>query len=60
MNIFLERVDNEENYEQEMHGSLTISPWTNGLHFFMHFHEWKVLYFDLNFNEVCSLGSNWQ
>ena len=26
----------------------------------MHFHEWKVLYFDLNFNEVCSSGSNWQ
>ena len=26
----------------------------------MHFHEWKVLYFDSNFIEVCSQGSNWQ
>ena len=26
----------------------------------MHFHEWKVLYFDLNFIEMCSQGSNWQ
>ena len=29
-------------------------------HFYMHFHEWKVLYFDSNFTEVCSWGSNWQ
>ena len=26
----------------------------------MHFHEWKVLYFDKNFTEVCSQWSNWQ
>ena len=26
----------------------------------MHFREWKVLYFDQNFIEVCSRGSNWQ
>ena len=29
-------------------------------HFQMHFHEWKILYFDKNFTEVCSSGSNWQ
>ena len=29
-------------------------------HFHMHFLEWKVLYFDLNFTEVCSQGFNWQ
>ena len=22
--------------------------------------EWKVLYFDSNFTDVCSYGSNWQ
>ena len=26
----------------------------------MHFREWKVLYFDQNFTEVCSYGSDWQ
>ena len=26
----------------------------------MHFHEWNILYFDSNFIEVCSWGSNWQ
>ena len=26
----------------------------------MHFCEWKVLYFDRNFTEVCSYESNWQ
>ena len=26
----------------------------------MHFHEWKILYFDLNFTEICSWGSNSQ
>ena len=26
----------------------------------MHFHEWKVLYFDSNFNEVCLYESDWQ
>ena len=26
----------------------------------MHFREWKVLYFDYNFTEVCSWESNWQ
>ena len=26
----------------------------------MHFREWKILYFDYNFNDVCSQGSNWQ
>ena len=26
----------------------------------MHFHEWKVLYFDSKFTEVCSQKSNWQ
>ena len=35
------------------------APWTKWLPFLrrsfqMHFHEWKVLYFDQNFNEVCS------
>ena len=29
-------------------------------YFQMHFREWKVLYFDTNFTEVCSLGFNWQ
>ena len=28
--------------------------------FQMHFLEWKFLYDDLNFTEVCSLRSNWQ
>ena len=42
-----------------------ISPWTKWpklrrRHFQMHFHEWKVLYFDSNFTEVCSWKSNWQ
>ena len=36
-----------------------ISPWTKWLpfrrrYFHMHFSEWKVLYFDYNFTEVCS------
>ena len=36
-----------------------ISPWTNWLplrrqYFQMHFHEWKVFYFDYNFTEVSS------
>ena len=26
----------------------------------MHFREWKYLYFDLNFSEICSEGANWQ
>ena len=26
----------------------------------MHFREWKILYFDCNFTDVCSQGSNWQ
>ena len=26
----------------------------------MHSREWKHLYFDSNFTEVCSQGSNWQ
>ena len=26
----------------------------------MHFNEWKILYFDWNFTEVCLLWSNWQ
>ena len=26
----------------------------------MNFREWKDLYFDLNFTEVCRYGSNWQ
>ena len=26
----------------------------------MHFHEWKLLNFRLNFTEICFLGSNWQ
>ena len=26
----------------------------------MHFREWKNLYFDYNFTDVCSQGSNWQ
>ena len=29
-------------------------------HFGMHFHQWKVLWFDSNFTGVCSWGSNWQ
>ena len=28
-------------------------------HFRMNFEEWKVLYFDLSFTEVCSQGSNY-
>ena len=37
----------------------TYLPWTKWLpfpkqHFQMHFHEWKVFYFDSNFTEVCS------
>ena len=32
-------------------------PWR---HFEMHFHEWKFLYFELNFTQVCSQGSNSQ
>ena len=28
--------------------------------FHMLFLDWKVLYFDSNFTEVCSQGSNWQ
>ena len=30
------------------------------LQFQMRFNEWKVLYFDSNFTEVCPRGSNWQ
>ena len=29
-------------------------------YFHMHFREWKVLYFDKNFTEICSKGFNWQ
>ena len=29
-------------------------------HFQMHFYEWKILYFDSNFTEICSCWSNWQ
>ena len=29
-------------------------------HYLMHFHWWKVLYFHLNFNDVCSWVFNWQ
>ena len=29
-------------------------------HFQMHFREWKVLYIDQHFPEVCSYGVNWQ
>ena len=29
-------------------------------HFQMHFHEWKVIYFDMNFIEICFWGRNWQ
>ena len=29
-------------------------------HFQMHFHEWKVLNFDLNFTEIRSWRSNWK
>ena len=25
----------------------------------MHFREWKVLYFDSNFSEICSYDFNW-
>ena len=28
--------------------------------FWMHFREWKVLYFEKNHTEVCFYGSNWQ
>ena len=43
------------------------SPWMNTLrlrqfcrrYFQMHFHEWKILYFDKKFTEDCSQGSNW-
>ena len=45
--------------------SWIISPWTKwlpflGRHFQMHFREWKILYFDLNFTKVCPEGCNWQ
>ena len=41
------------------HEMLTHLPWTKWppfprRHFQIHFHEWKVLYFDSNFTEVCS------
>ena len=29
-------------------------------HIEMHFLGWKLLYFDLNFTEICSPGFNWQ
>ena len=29
-------------------------------YFHMHFREWKILYFDYNFTDVCPQGSNWQ
>ena len=40
-------------------GYINSSPWTRWppfrrRYFQMHFREWKVLYFDLNFTEVCS------
>ena len=40
-------------------------PWTKWprfprRHFQTYFREWTVLYFDLNFTEVCSQESNWQ
>ena len=42
-----------------------ISAWTKWppvlrRYFRMHFREWKVLYFDWNFTELCFWGSNWQ
>ena len=42
-----------------------ISSWTKWMpfrrqQFEMHFYEWKFLYFDSNFTEVFSFGSNWQ
>ena len=39
-------------------------PGQNGSHFtddiFRYISDWENLYFDQNFAEVCSLGSNWQ
>ena len=35
-------------------------PGQSGRNFRVHFHEWKVLYFDSNLTEVCSKGFNWQ
>ena len=32
----------------------------DNIYFQVHFHEWKVLYFDSNFTDICSKGSNWQ
>ena len=29
-------------------------------HFQMHFARWKLLYFDSNFTQLCSGGSNWR
>ena len=29
-------------------------------YFQMHFHEWKFLYFDYNFTEICCYRPNWQ
>ena len=51
-----------------LHGANELThlpPWTKWPPFYrqyfqMHFHEWKVLYFDLNFTEVFSQVSNWQ
>ena len=39
--------------------------WQNGhhlckQHFKMCFHEWKLLYIDLDLNYICSSVSNWQ
>ena len=48
-----------------LHFKKLISPWTKlppfrRRYFHIHIREWKILCFDWNFTEVCSLGSNWQ
>ena len=56
---------NQSNHMSDISTSLTDLPWTKWplyprQYFEMHLHGWKVLYFDSNFTEVCSKGSNWQ
>ena len=37
----------------------TLRPRQDGFHFATHILEWKLLYFEENFIEICSQGSNW-
>ena len=56
---------NDERPSRDTVATNTLRPRQDGhhdcrRHFQMHFLEWKLLYFKLNFTEVCSQGSNWQ